>query len=188
MCYSFISKVKESFHTASGPCSYFEVLFWFLLCHFPFWNEIVIFQPVKICQSKFFLLILNQSSMPSNTTPLYFFSSNVIYFNQKESIKVHISETFERSGENLPNSSCHFPNHKSIFLQIFYCSSVSLNITLLYFFIQTLYTLVNRMSLKWKILRPFECSGQNSTIPRINFETTYQFLFKVCIILHCHET
>ena len=43
-------------------------------------------------------------------------------------------ENFLCSGENLPNSSCHFPNHKSVFLQILHGSSVSWNITPLYFF------------------------------------------------------
>ena len=42
-------------------------------------------------------------------------------------------ETFERSGENLPNSFCHFPNHKSVFLQILHHSSVSWKIISLYF-------------------------------------------------------
>ena len=34
-------------------------------------------------------------------------------------------ETFKCSGENLPNSLCHFPNHKSVFLQILRHSLVS---------------------------------------------------------------
>ena len=34
-------------------------------------------------------------------------------------------ETFKCSCENLPYSSCHFPNHKSVFLQILHYSSVS---------------------------------------------------------------
>ena len=42
--------------------------------------------------------------------------------------------TFECSGENLPNFSCHFPNHKSVFLQIFHHSPVSWKITPPYFF------------------------------------------------------
>ena len=37
-------------------------------------------------------------------------------------------ETFERSGKTLPNSSCHFRNHKSVFLQILHHSSVSWDI------------------------------------------------------------
>ena len=44
------------------------------------------------------------------------------------------SNTFKYSDKNLPNSSCHFPNHKSVFLQILHDSSVSWNITLLYVF------------------------------------------------------
>ena len=48
-------------------------------------------------------------------------------------------ETFEWSGENLPNSSCHFTNHKSFFLQILHNSSVSWKITPPYFLGQTLY-------------------------------------------------
>ena len=43
-------------------------------------------------------------------------------------------ETLNCSGENLPYSSCHFPNHKSVFLQILHHPSVSWKITPLYFF------------------------------------------------------
>ena len=42
-------------------------------------------------------------------------------------------DTFECTGENLPNSSCHFSNHKSDFLQILHQSSVSWKITLYVF-------------------------------------------------------
>ena len=38
-------------------------------------------------------------------------------------------ETFQYSGENLPNSSCHFQKHHSDFLQILHHFSVSWNIT-----------------------------------------------------------
>ena len=44
---------------------------------------------------------------------------------------------FECSGENLPNSSCHFPNHKSVFLQILHHSSVSWNNSFAIFFSST---------------------------------------------------
>ena len=43
-------------------------------------------------------------------------------------------ETFECSGESLPNSSCHFANHKSVFLQILHLSSVPWKVTPLFFF------------------------------------------------------
>ena len=43
-------------------------------------------------------------------------------------------DTFQCSGENFPNSSCHFPNHKLVFFQILHHSLVSWNITPLQFF------------------------------------------------------
>ena len=81
-----------------------------------------------------FLQILHHSSVSWKLTPLYFFSSNNIYFAQKEPIKVKLFETFKCSGQNLSNSSCQFWNHKLIPLQILYHSSVSWKITPLYFF------------------------------------------------------
>ena len=42
--------------------------------------------------------------------------------------------TFNYLCENIPNSSCHFPDKKSVFLQSLDHSSVSLEIILLYFF------------------------------------------------------
>ena len=61
-------------------------------------------------------------------TPLYFFRSNVIYFAQKETIKVQIFETFECSGQNSRNS-CHFLNKKSVFPRTLHRSSVFRGIT-----------------------------------------------------------
>ena len=52
----------------------------------------------------------------------------------KESHQSPNLDTFKCSGENLPNSSCHFSNHKSVFLQILHHSSVSWKITPLYVF------------------------------------------------------
>ena len=63
-------------------------------------NEISIFQPANenspdsSChfwkQKSVFLQILHQFSMPISIALLYFFSLNIIYFDQKEVIKVHI--------------------------------------------------------------------------------------------------
>ena len=80
------------------------------------------------------LQILYPSSVSWKITPLYFFSSNNIYFAQKEPIKMKIFETFECSGQNLSNSLCQFWNDKRIPLQILHPSSVSWKITPLYFF------------------------------------------------------
>ena len=85
-------------------------------CHFPNHKSV-------------FLQILHHTLVSWNIAPLYFFSSNIIYFGQKQPIKVQIFEIFECSGQNSSNSSCQFWNDKSIPLQIFHHSSVSLLIT-----------------------------------------------------------
>ena len=73
-------------------------------------------------------------------TPLYFFRSNNKYFPQKEPMKMQIFETFECSGQNLPNS-CHFWNNRSVFLQISHQSSGSWDITPLHFLAKILYAI-----------------------------------------------
>ena len=60
------------------------------------------------------LQFLHHSSVSWNITRSYFFSSSMIYFVQKERIKVQIFEIFECSRQNLSNSSCQFWNDKSI--------------------------------------------------------------------------
>ena len=68
--------------------------------------------------------IFHHSSVLSKLTPLYLFSSNNIYFDQKDPIKVKTLETFECSGQNLSNASCQFWNDKLIPLQNFHHSSL----------------------------------------------------------------
>ena len=53
-----------------------------------------------------------------------FFRSNIIYFGQKQPVKVHIFEIFECSGQNLSNASCQLWTDKSIPLQIWNHSSL----------------------------------------------------------------
>ena len=81
-----------------------------------------------------FLQVLHHSSVSWKITPLYFFSLNIISFSQKHAIKMHIFETFECTGLNLPNFSCQVWNDRSIPLQILQQSSVSWDIIPLYFF------------------------------------------------------
>ena len=83
-------------------------------------------------------------------------------------------ETFECSGENLPNSLCHFLNHKSVFLQFCIISVMK-------------YTLHEKDQSKCKFLRLLS--------PRIKiyqilviFEITNWFFFKFGITLQCHGT
>ena len=50
------------------------------------------------------LQIFYPSSVSWKITPVHFFSSNNIYFAQKEHIKMKIFETFKCSGQNSSNS------------------------------------------------------------------------------------
>ena len=88
-------------------------------------------------------------------------------------------ETFECSGENLPNFSFHFSNQKSVILQILHLSPLSLNITSLCFLTQTLYTLAKSSPLKCKFLRLSSAQVKIHQIPHVNFETGSQFFFKI---------
>ena len=93
-------------------------------------------------------------------TPLYFFSSNNIYFPQKEPIKMTIFETFECSGQILSNSLCQFWNDKLIHLQILYPSSVLWKIIPLYFFSSKNIYFAEKEPIKMTIFETFERSGQ----------------------------
>ena len=108
-----------------------------------------------------FLQILHHYSMLWEITPLYFFSSNNIYFAEKEPIQVKIFETFECSGQNLSHSLRQFWNDKSIPLQILYPSSLSWKITPLYFFSSNNTYFAQKEPIKVKIFETFECSDQN---------------------------
>ena len=71
-------------------------------------------------------------------------------------------DTFKCSEKDLPNSSCHFPNHKSVFLQILCHSSVSWKITSLYFFRSNVIYFARERPINEQIIEAFECSDQNS--------------------------
>ena len=76
------------------------------------------------------LQVLYTSSVSWKNIPLYFFNSNNKYFAQKEPIIMKVFETFECSGQNLPNFLCQFLNDKSIPLQILHPFSISWKIFL----------------------------------------------------------
>ena len=113
--------------------SCFELLFWFsstillskMKYFFSTWenlsNSSCHFWKLK----SVFLQILNQYSVPSNITPLYFFCSKIIYFGQKQPIK---SANFSNFRVKIrKNSWCQFWSDKPIPLQIFHHSSVWLH-------------------------------------------------------------
>ena len=88
-------------------------------------------------------------------------------------------DIYKCSDENLLNSSCHFPNHKSVFLQILHDSSVSWNMLLCTFLGQTLYTLHKRDQSKCNFFRLFSAQIKIHQI-LVSFETKNNFLFKFC--------
>ena len=70
-------------------------------------------------------------------------------------------ENFECSGENLPNSSCHFPNHKSVFIKILHTSSVTWKITPLCLFSWNITHFGQMKPIKVHIFETLKCSGEN---------------------------
>ena len=128
------------------------------LCQF--WNDKLI--PLQI---------LHPSSVSWKITPLYFFSSNNIYFAQKEPIKVKIFETFKCSGQNSSNSSCQFWNDKSIPLQILHHSSLSWQITPLWILSSYFFKFGLKDPIKIPILSALE---KICHIPHVISQTTSQ--------------
>ena len=73
-------------------------------------------------------------------------------------------DTCKCSGENFSNSSCHFPNHNSVFLQILHDSSVSWKITPLYFFRPNVLYFTRKGPIKVQIVETFEWSDHHSSV------------------------
>ena len=87
---------------------------------------------------------------------------------------------------DLPNSSCHFWKHKSVFLQILHQSSMPSNIAPLYFFSSHIIW-SGQSQLKSNFFRFSGVWVKICHIPHVNFEMTSPFLFKFCITCHCHD-
>ena len=111
-----------------------------------------------------FLQILYHSSMSSKMTPLYFFGSNIIYFAQKEHIKVKIFETFECSGQNLSNSLWEFWNFEWIRSLSKICISLCCHKeNSLYFFSSNNVYFAQKELVKMKMFETFKYASQNSS-------------------------
>ena len=89
----------------------------------------------------------------------------------------HDFGVFKCSDENLPNCSCYFPNHKSVFLQILHDSSVSWNIFLCIFLSQMLYTLHRGTNQSANFLGVLVLGSKFIKFLSF-FETKNKFLFK----------
>ena len=134
------------------------------------------------------LRILNPSSISWKVTPLHFFSSNNIYFAQKEPIKGKIFWDFRVFRSKFVNfimpilkrQVSSSPNFVSLFSFMKDNSSVI-------FLAQTIYTLLKRRLLKGNFLRLLSAQVKICQIPYANFETTSRFLSKFCMALQFHE-
>ena len=112
---------------------------------------------------KFFISILKrQVNSPSSFALIFIVMTHkssvnlkvtLFLFWTKGSQQSPTFDTFKCSGEKLPNFSCHFSNHKSVFLQILHHSLVSWKITPLYFFSSNIIYFGQRSQLKSKFFR-----------------------------------
>ena len=97
-------------------------------------------------------------------------------------------DTFECCGENLHNSSCHFPSSSSVCLQIFHHSSLSSKITPLYFLSSNNTYFAQKEPIKVKVyFKLLSAQVKICRISYVNFETTSRFLSKLCIPLQFYE-
>ena len=123
---------------------------------------------VKICQIFYVNFETTSRFLPKFCNPVQFherlfsvlFSSNNIYFAEKEPIKMKMFETFKCSGQILSNSLCQFWNDKSIPLQILYLPSVLWKIIPLYFLSSNNTYFAQKEPIKVEIFETFECLGQ----------------------------
>ena len=126
-----------------------------------------------------------QSSVPSNITFLYFFSSNIIYSGQRSQLK---SKFFRFSSVWV--KICQIPNVKwqvnssSNFASFFIVTRLNspVNFKLIHFL---LWTKASHQNLNFDI---FKCSDEN--LPNFSYHFSNHnsaFFFKFCITLQCHE-
>ena len=111
-------------------------------------------------------------SFPSNSTPLFFFSSNIIYLGQKQPIKVQSFEIFEVLGSKFVKFLMSILNWQvsssldfaSFLIVMTYNSPV--NFTLMHFLLWV------KFSHQSPNFEAFECSGEIYQIPHVIFQTT----------------
>ena len=109
-------------------------------------------------------------------TPLYIFSSDSVYFAQKERIKGKIFLDFWVLEQNLSNSLCQFWNDESIPLQMLHHSSVSKEITPLYYFSLNNLCFAQKEPIKVKHFETLEGLGQIWQISHANFASLFSVI------------
>ena len=143
------------------------------LCHF--WND-----------KLFPLQILYPFTVSWKIIPLYVFSSNNIYFTQKELIKMNFLRLLSARVKFFQAPYANFET-TSRFLSKF-CIPLQFHerLCLCTFLAQTIYTLLKRSSLKWQFLRLLSARVKFCQIPFASYETSW-FFSKFCIPLQFFE-
>ena len=130
----------------------------------------IVHQPIPIRENREYPGNFQNESVSSAfnwVLPFYFLKWNCYFSACKQKI--------------LESTSQFSSNFASIF------STIKHNSPIL-FLAQALYTLVKSSLLKCKFLKFLSARVKICQIPPVNFELTSQFLFKFCMILHCHDT
>ena len=89
--------------------------------------------------------------------------------------------------ENLSNLLRHFWKHKSVFLQILHYSSVSWNITPLYFLNSNMFYFVQKEPITVQIFETFECLGQNLSNSSCQFWNDKSIPLQILHHSCCHD-
>ena len=126
----------------------------------------------------FFFVMTHNSSVSFNVIPFLPWT--------KGSHQSPNFDTFKCSGENLPNFSCLFWNHWSVFLQNLHTSSVSSKITPPYFCSSSNIYFGHKEPFKKEL--DFSSAQIKYCEVYVNFKRTSQFSFNFCIIVLCHDT
>ena len=120
-------------------------------------------------KSFFFSNFASILSSIKNNSSILFFSSNIIYFAQKQLSNVQICETFECSGQNLSNFSNQFWTGKSIPFQFLCHSSLSWHITSLEILSSYIFNFRQKNAIKVPIWRLSSALVKICQIPHVSF-------------------
>ena len=130
---------------------------------------------------------MHPSSVSWKITPLYFFYLKQYIRCSKGAYESETCWDFRVLRSNFSSSLCQFWNHKLIPLQVLHSSSVSWKITPLYFFNSSDIYFAQKEPIKINFLRLSSPQVKLCQIPHVNFDMTSRFLFKFCLIIHCHD-
>ena len=118
---------------------------------------------------------------------IFFLSQTLYTFKKSSPSKCKFSDIAQRV-LNFTKLFMSFFKKTSVFLQTLDHSSVSWEITLLYIFSWDFICYWQNEPIKVQDFRLLTAHLKTNQIPYVIFQTTSQFIFRYCIILHCHDT